>query len=158
MAQDTTWTGAVLTESDINTYLMGEGGAWTNYTPTLLQPGAITKTVNYARYARFGRTIIGGFYLSVTGTGTAANVVNVALPVTAVGTNDLTFVGSGKIYDASSGFEYVSFCVLNSTTALKYQIANTAGAIQQFLGATGFTAALASGDVVVAQFQYEAAS
>ena len=82
MAQKTSWNGAALTESDINTYLSGEGGAWTTWTPTLTQSGTVTATVTSAVYGRWGRLIVGQFRLSVTGTGTGSNAVTVSLPVT----------------------------------------------------------------------------
>jgi hypothetical protein len=157
MAQKTSWNGAALTESDINTYLMGEGGAWTTWTPTLTQSGTVTATVTSAVYGRWGRLIVGQFRLSVTGSGTGSNAVTVSLPVTSARTS--VPVGSGGIYDVSAVLNYTGNVSLNTTTTLGFEPQGV-GVSANLLGATGsgFTAALASGDIIQAFFVYEAAS
>lgn len=155
MAQKTSWNGAVLTESDINTYLMGEGGAWTTWTPVLTQSGTVTATVTSAVYGRWGRLIVGQFRLSVTGTGTASNAVTVSLPVTSARSG--VPVGSGGIYDLSAVLNYTGNVSLNTTTTFGFE-GHGIGVNPNLLGTTGFTAALASGDIVQGFFTYEAAS
>ena len=157
MAQKTSWTGATLTESDINLYLGGEGGAWTTWTPALTQSGAVTVTVTHAVYGRWGRLIIASFRLSVTGTGTASNAVAVSLPVTAARASGGT--GTGVIFDSSAGLSYTGQCDLATTTTIQYS-PHGVGVSPNSLGSTGsgFTAALASADVVQATMIYEAAS
>lgn len=152
MAQKTAWTGFNISESDINTYLMHEGGAWTTWTPTLTQSGAVTKTVTRASYARIGRTIIGNLLLSCTGAGTAANPILVGFPVAAVGSNNVP-VGSGAVYDSSVLTMYPGVAVFNSSTTMGIFGRTTAGAL---LGQGDMTAALASGDQVFISFMYEA--
>lgn len=155
MAQKTAWTGAVLTESDINTYLMHEGGAWTTYTPTLTQSATPTKTVTYASYARLGRTIIGSCRLAVTSAGTAGNQVVIGLPVAAAA-SVAGSIGSGFVTDASAGpLVYVGMVFLNTTTTA---VIYGGGGVASALGVTQFAAALASGDAVSIQFCYEAAT
>lgn len=102
MAQKTAWTGAALTQSDINTYLMGEGGAWTSYTPTLTQSSAVTATINWSRYARYGRTIIWAFSVTATAAGTTSNAITLSLPATAAVSVNI-IIGSGNITDTSGG-------------------------------------------------------
>jgi len=157
MAQKTSWSGAALTESDINQYLMGEGGAWTTWTPTLTQSGTVTATVTSAVYGRWGRLIVGQFRLSVTGSGTGSNAVTVSLPVTSARTG--VPVGSGGVYDLSAVLNYTGNVSLNTTTTLGFEPQGV-GVSPNPLGATGsgFTAALAAGDIVQAFFVYEAAS
>jgi hypothetical protein len=155
MAQKTAWNGAALTESDINTYLSGEGGAWTTWTPTLTQSGTVTATVTSAVYGRWGRLIVGQFRLSVTGTGTSSNTVTVSLPVTSARSG--VSVGSGGIYDVSAALNYTSNVSLNTTTTLVFE-PHGGGVSASPLGLVVFTAALASGDIVQGFFMYEAAS
>jgi hypothetical protein len=155
MAQKTSWTGAALTESDINLYLAGEGGAWTTWTPTLTQSGTVTATVQHAVYGRWGRLIHCAFRLAVTGTGTGSNVVRVSLPVTAARANQ--YGGSGFVYDGSAVLSYTGICTTGTTTALELT-PHGQGVSASALGVASFTAALASGDVVGGAFTYEAAS
>ncbi len=155
MAQKTAWNGATLTESDINTYLMGEGGAWRTWTPTLTQSGTVTATVNHAVQARWGRLIVAAFRLTVTGSGTGSNAVTVSLPVTAARADMVT--GTGYLFDASASAQYQGSCFLPTTTTLDLRNYFTTTA-ENRLGASGFTAGLASGDIVGGMFVYEAAS
>jgi hypothetical protein len=155
MAQKTAWNGATLTESDINTYLMGEGGAWSTWSPTLTQSGSVTRTVTHAVYGRWGRMIVGIFRLSVTGTGTGSNVVTVSLPVTAARADMV--VGTGFVFDASASAQHQGSCFLPTTTTLDLRSYGTTAA-ENRLGVATFTAALASSDILGGMFVYEAAS
>jgi hypothetical protein len=131
-----------------------QGGAWNlTYTPTLTQSGAVGKTVTVARYTQIGKLVIGQVSLAVTSTGTGTQPILFGLP-TAARTNALV-VGSGFVYDASANICYsgVAFCSTTSTAGLVVEAGTGSG----FIGATGMTAALASGDSVAAQFTYEAA-
>lgn len=129
--------------------------AWTGYTPTLTQSGAVAKTVTYARYQRVGRLIVAQVLLAVTGTGTVSTAVFVGLPVTAA-TSNSTIIGSGKIVDASAGTAFRGIAeVATSTTA---GLLPTSSTVNNYLGATDFTAALASSDTVSISIMYEAAS
>ena len=155
MAQKTSWNGAALTESDINLYLGGEGGAWTTWTPAITQSGAVTATVTSAVYGRWGRMIVGHIRLSVTGTGTSSNSVTVSLPVTAARTG--ITIGSGGVYDVSAVLNYTGNVSINTTTTFVFE-PHGGGVSPNPLGQAVFTAALASGDIVQAFFMYEAAS
>lgn len=154
MAQDTTWTGAVLSEADINAFLMREGNGWSTYTPTLTQSGAVTKTVTFAHYARLGRIIIGNVLLTCTGAGTGGATVLIGLPVaTHASASGNTPVGAGHIQDVGVGF-YSGTAITQTSTTVGLVANNTTN----LLGANSFTAALASGDIVSVQFTYEAAT
>lgn len=155
MAQLTFVDGDVLTASQINTYLMGEGGAWTSYTPQVDQGAStnIAKTVNYSKYARYGRTIHYNFTLTMTAGGTAGSNVTVSIPVTASSTTALT--GVAVLFDSSTNTSYS--CVMGASTAggpLFFRH-DTAGS-----GAWGQTPnlAIASGDTIYGSITYEAAS
>lgn len=129
--------------------------AWSTYTPTLTQSGAVTKTVTYARYQRIGRMVTAEFLLSITGTGTAANAVSIGLPFTAAQAANMA-AGSGYIFDTSAGVTFGGIAMLatTSTVVLQPTSADAAGA----LGVSVFAAALASGDSVSGSITYEAAA
>ena len=157
MAQKTSWNAAALTESDINTYLMGEGGAWTSWTPTVTQSGSVTVTNTRSRYARYGRTIHFSLSLSVTGSGTSTNAVLVSTPVTAAAST--LVIGTGWINDTSASTYYGGVAYLASTTtiALLPSATNANGVALGQTGA-GFSAGLASGDLINISGTFEAAS
>jgi hypothetical protein len=156
LAQKTSWNGAPLTQTDINTYLMGEGGAWTSWTPTITQSFgvAINSGVLVARYGRWGRKIVFSAYITMAGNGATSNTIVVSLPVTASsGTYGL---GTGGVVDVSTGLVYAGTSVAQTTTTavLAWPVASAV----PYLGAAGFTAALAVGDIVYISGTYEAAS
>lgn len=107
-------TGQVLTAATMNQI----GAAWESYTPTLTQPGAITKTVQYAKYTQINKLCVVNVRLDVTGTGTGNNAVIVGLPLTA--TNSTFVLGTVSIYDASAGITYSGACYFNSTTTVQF--------------------------------------
>jgi hypothetical protein len=154
MAQKTSWNGAALTESDINLYLMGEGGAWTTWTPVVTQSGTVAATVNRATYGRWGRMIVATVFVTMTGTGTAANGVTVSLPVAAAGYITGTPLGSGWLFDTSAATTYPCLPCWNSASVVT--LMSTSSGLG--LGAGTFTAALAAGDQVTFTVTYEAAS
>jgi hypothetical protein len=147
MAQKTFVDGDVLTASDINTYLMGEGGAWTSYTPTF--SGTIGNGTLTGKYARYGRTIV--FTASVTwGTTTshAAATQTLSLPATAAtqeghGSVNIDQGGTGRRF-------HISFV---STGAVSGQ-SEIAGGITNVLPVTTW----ANGHTWSVSGSYEAAS
>lgn len=156
MAQKTSWTGAPLTETDINTYLMGEGGAWSTWTPTVQQGVGVSVTVGHATWGRWGRLIIASFRLSVTSAGTAGQGVGVSLPVNAARTAGP--VGTGGVFDSSVNLVYAGIAELNAVNNQLVFTAAGVGVSPSPLGVAGFTAGLASGDVISGVLTYEAAT
>ena len=150
MAQKTFVDGDVLTASDINTYLSGEGGAWTSWTPTVTQSGSVTVTNTRSRYARYGRMIVAEFDLQATASGSAGSGVLVSLPVTAASVSSVNGVGS--ILDGGTGY-YVGVWQAFSTTTVQLIAHAQTGAVG---GTPSF--ALASGDFIRGTVTYEAAS
>lgn len=121
---------------------------WSDYTPVLTQSGTVTATVNWAKYADVGNIRFIDVSLSVTGSGTGANVVTVSIPSSAVSTG--ATVGSGYFYDASAS-GYLTFIVetASSTTVKFLPSAGGTSANKDFLGAgSPFQLALASGDLI----------
>lgn len=161
-----TWvTGELVTAAMLNANIRDNENAafplgvdaWTTYTPTLTQSATVTKTVTYAKYQRIGRLIVVNCVLTVTGAGTAANAITVGVPVAAASAGFMV-VGAGYVQDVSAGpLNYSGIAVLSTTTTI--QFANAQGAATGgLLGVGGFTAALASPDVVSFSITYEAAT
>jgi hypothetical protein len=149
--------GDILTSAEMNA--IGENldglspffSAWTSWTPTLTQPGAIANTASAAHYVQIGKLVIANFYLAVTGTGTATNAVAVGLPVASART--FLTIGSGAIFDANISTSY-SGQWFNTTTTACIFIGDWSGA-----GAWGITPslALAASDAIRGTVIYEAA-
>ena len=134
-----------------------ENGAWlTSWTGQINQGGStnIAKTSTAVRWKRDGSTVRGKLNVAMTASGSAANAVLVTLPVTSKGTGVNDVIGSGFIYDASAGVKYRGQLVQHSTTQAKFLTLHST--TDGYLGATDFTAALATNDVVSCQFEYEA--
>jgi hypothetical protein len=132
--------------------------AWTPYTPTLTQSGAVTKTVNQAAYTRVGRKITAHVMMTCTGSGTAANEVRVGLPITArVTTGDRQIVGQGAILDISANV-FIGGLAIMKTDGNSVAFVPTSTDSGGFLGQSVFTAALASTDVVSMTVTYESAT
>lgn len=127
--------------------------AWTDYTPTLVQTGAVTKTVTFCKYQRIGRTIFVRMRLNVTGAGTAPAPVQIGFPVTAAAAVSVP-CGHGMVFDASATTRYAGTFEQASTTAAELTTDATGGSTW----GTTPNIALASGDVITAQFCFEAAS
>lgn len=156
-------TNKLIRETDTADLLVWNGSAWvvinrlgagTTFTPTLVQSGAVTKTINRATYTRDGRRIRGETHLAVTGSGTTANAITVGLPVTSASLGGGTpIIGVFWCYDASGSIGYHGALVQVSTTA-------AVGWAHGLTGNIGVTPnfALASSDQVGYMFSYEAAS
>lgn len=150
--------GDTLTAAELNTYVSDNtqhlydvlNAAWTSFTPTLTQSGAVTKNVTRACYIKIGKTVHYTIDLAVTGTGTGGNSVIIGLPVTAAASGTVP-CGSGWIFDTSATTNYKGIAYQVSTTTCA--LVGTAGN----LGASEFTAALANGDSVRVSGTYEAA-
>lgn len=135
------------------------GGTWTAYTPVLKQSNTVTATVSSARYMKIGKLVTVQAGLSITGTGTAANRITISLPVTSLRNNVLGPIGTATLYDASSFNVYPALVATDDSgttvTMTITQAITTNGS--QYVGVTGFTAALASGDFLEFQATYEVA-
>lgn len=142
---------------NLNAIVPNGPGAWTAYTPTLTQSGSVSKTVTYARYMKIGRAVFVQVFLTLTGSGTAANGVTISLPFTAVnGGANPQECGTGFIFDTSAGAGYPGQAIIHPTTStVAFRAASNP---VQILGVAGFTAALASGDTVSMSVFYEATS
>jgi hypothetical protein len=159
------YQGQLIYETDTDTFTArGAGavwqtvatlGAWTAYTPTLTQSATVTKTVTNAKYARVGRLIVVQASLACTGSGTGGNRVLFGLPI-ATTTTGFAVIGTGTIFDISAGIFYAGSAIVETTTTAKIVLGN--GTVTEYLGVAGFSAALASGDLIGVSLAYEAAS
>jgi hypothetical protein len=160
-----TWVaGDVLTAAQLNAELrdallgafpLGPPDAgWTSYTPTLVQTGAVTKTVTYAKYIKIGRLVVATVHLTVTGTGTATSRVDVGLPVAAPATVSTMPAGTFFLRDASASTSYHGVALFASTTT----VLGIASGQLNYFGFAAFTAALAVGDEIGLTLAYEAAA
>lgn len=132
-------------------------GVWSTWVPAVVQSGSVTVTVNRASHIRVGRMLQVDGFVSVTGTGSASNLVTVSLPAAASSSNANTILGAGYVYDSSAGFYFMGVWVLNSASTAKLQITTT-GAAVQYAGLAQFTAALASSDLISFNWNYELAA
>lgn len=147
------WGAAVNANMDhLNDNVLAKLGQWTSFTPYLTQSNTPTKTYTYARYMKLGRLVIAQVYIVLTSSGTAGNNINVGIQGTAAQSG--VPVGQFYVYDASAGLNYTGVAALATTTSVYGLVSGSAGV----LGAAGFTAALAAGDAVLYNIQYEAAS
>lgn len=159
-----TWVaGAVLTAAQLNAQLRDNLNAafpigvdgWTSYTPTLTQSATVTKTSTWTKYQRVGRLIVAQVQMTVTGAGTAANVVLAGLPVAAAIPNGVP-IGFGSIYDSSANAMFKSIVETNTTTVVAFRPTSTTA--NDHLGNAVFTAGLAAGDLVNFTVMYESAT
>jgi len=120
------------------------------WTPVVDQSGNVAATVGTADYVRQGCLVTAWMVLSITGSGTAANQVEVTLPVTGSGL-DGDPIGAGHIYDASGVEIYVvSATLTGSGAACAFQADRTGSANWGLSPSVG----LANGDVIRAQVTY----
>lgn len=158
MAQKTWISGDVLTASDINTYAMHEGGAWTTWVPVITQGATPTLTVNRAVYARAGRLIHFQAVLALTSSGTSSNNIAMTLPVASATSLQRLPVGGYTFLDISAGQWMHGVAVIGLSSSTVLFIWST-GSSDQYLGGSGpFTDAVASGDILYVNGFYEAAS
>lgn len=136
-------------------------GAWPSYVPTLTQGGAVTKTVQSARYFKVGRWVHVEVYLVATGAGTANNRVLVGLPVTPSAAS-LASGGAGHVwlYDQTAGQQYTGMSFIASATTMAFFHGGTGTVSLAYgqTGAAGFAVALANADQIIATLDYESAS
>lgn len=131
-------------------------GGWLQHTPTVTQSVGVAITVSNSTYMRVGRMVHWRWTVTVTGSGTAANVVTLSVPVNINYVGDFGECGRGQLWDTSATSLYNGGIVPAAAGTIKIQ--STVTAPPNFLGASGFTAGLASGDVISGWCIYEAAA
>lgn len=137
-----------------------DGAAWVAVTAPVITQGATpTFTVNYAAYRKFGRSVRYQGFVTITGTpGTGATAVSLAPPagVTVLSGSLIRPIGTGLIYDSSAGFLYRGIAVPVTVAQVCMLATNATGL--GYLGADTFTAALATGDQISWDYEFETVS
>ncbi len=128
-------------------------GTWPDFVPTLTQGVGISFTPTAIRFKYLHRIVHLSGVCSIASGGTAGQVVKCSLPVTSRFGGGLP-CGSGSLYDASVNIAFAGMAYLDSTTL--FAIQGGSGAVNNGLGASGFTAAVASGDAFTFALSYEA--
>ena len=148
----TQWTagtvsGQVLTAATMNTI----GAAWETYTPTHTQGGAVTKTVNYAKYCQIQKTVIVQVMLTCTGVG-GGGTISVSLPsgLVPVSSAGTAVIGVFFIHDSTTALYVGSAMRVSPVTGYGYGANNN-------MGASTPTMTLAVGDQVSISVEYEVA-
>ena len=135
-----------------NAYIVNPSSVWQAYTPTLTQSATVTFTTNESNYKLIdNNTVVWVFSLTVTGAGTAANAIQLTLPVTAAWSNAYSCVGDALILKNSTVLTYTGTAALTSTTTLKFF--SGSGTAANYIGiAPAIT--LAAGDVISGTITY----
>lgn len=128
-------------------------GVVSTYTPTVTQSNTITGN-SACIYSQIGDWVIYQFSWAATGTGTAAQPIYLSLPVTADASR-LSAVGAAQFYDSSTARIYPVLVACNNTTRVAFTNVGAVGAGAWYLGTSGFTAAVASGDSLAGTFIYK---
>lgn len=150
--------GEIATAAGLNAGFPLGVGALTDYTPTLVQSGTVTKTVTRAKYMKMGRWVVGHAVLTVTGSGTANNEVRIGLPVSAASTAGPMVYGVAYVFDTSASGLFKGLCAGDNVDYVTLLDTSTNAATRLGVTGAGFAAGLAAGDVVSINFAYEAAS
>lgn len=109
--------------------------AWTGFTPTLTQSGAVAVTVNYARYRVVGKVVYLQVLLTVTGTGTTNNAIVIgALPaaIAPLQTGATRCIGTALIGDNSAGTHYLAAILPITASTLQFIVSGQSN----YLGVT----------------------
>jgi hypothetical protein len=148
-------SGTALTAAELNT-----GLTYADYTPTWSQGVTITKTVNWARYTKFGKLIQVSIKMTASNSGTTGSKILVGLPVNASSNNFL--MGYLSRSTVNPAFGSGSFAVYSSATEIEFgtPTGTNPPAGDYRLGNTpssGAGVTIASNDVFLINLVYEAA-
>jgi hypothetical protein len=113
----------------------------------------VTVTVNYAKYARVGRTIHAQVVLTASSGSAGAGLIAVDLPVAAA--QDGLLVGSFVFVDASDSGRHNAALAYTGTTPTPDVVY---GVLHNEAPAAGMPAQLGTGDIVRYSVTYEAAT
>lgn len=95
-------------ERQVGDLVKPEVPRWVDWTPTVSQPGALTTTITYARYATFGKIAVVEAKIEVNSAGTAGAAIVVGGQPAAIqhgATNSpSSIIGSGFVVDATGSF------------------------------------------------------
>lgn len=162
------YEGQLIYETDTDAFKAHNGsaweqvltlGAWTSWTPTITQSAAVTITINRARYTKIGRTVHLQAKITMASTGTASNAIAIGgIPIApAASAADQLMSGMGYLYDTSATASFSGPIYMGAAATFNV-VDEDATTANNLLGVSGFTAALASGDLLWIDCTYEAVS
>lgn len=126
---------------------VGETPRWVDWTPTVTQSGSVSVTVSYAKYVAIGETIHLRVLLTVTGSGSAGNAIEVSAPSGMEPAYGGGIIGAGLINDSGTA-QYLGVIVWNgSVMRVRSDAAGYIGVNPSF--------ALASSDTISLVATYE---
>jgi hypothetical protein len=118
-----------------------------SWTPTVVQSGSVTVTVNRAKYTINGNIAVVNIYLTVTGSGTGNNVIVIGGQPVAIQPSGYIageIIGIGRILDTSASTHYVGGIIYVGATDWRLMahaaVGNYVGVVPNF--------ALANNDVI----------
>lgn len=128
---------------------------------TVTQGVAVTVSQFHGTHSRIGRRIIAQCRVQLTTSGTAGQLITIGLPVAAISTaQDGAVVGCGYFEDATGNY-YPCFVKMSNPGTAVYLTACTTTAteaVSRLGSGTGFSGALATGDIISVTVEYEAAA
>lgn len=122
------------------------GITFTDYTPTLVQSTAVTKTVNFSIYTVIGDLVWANGRIDVTGTGSANTAIIIGLPVNIKSGNDTAPIGVAQFYDASANAFYKATALANTASDFAFYYYGDTATNSGNGSGTETTVALANGD------------
>lgn len=143
--------GQQIRAADLAAIFPLDTSGFVQYTPVLTQSNTPTLSVEYAGYYQVDKFVTVILSVAPTSAGTASQPVLCTFPPKAP--QPYRCLGTAAIFDASVSTWYQGMALWNNATTFKIQAHNTAAAAPLGAGG-GFTAALASGDLFVAQLNY----
>jgi hypothetical protein len=133
------------------TAAMHQAEAWTAFSPTVGQSGAVTVTTNYAAYQIVGKRVMCMFSLTASSVGNGGDItVTIPAAIQSKRTGNFAVLGSGIVVDNGTG-NYACQVVATAATTLKF-LRDTTG----YVGSSP-TFTVASGDSFQAMLAYELA-
>jgi len=128
-------------------------GAWINTSGTTIsQSNAVTFTIYYSKYIKLGRLVHWNFAYAITGAGTAGTAITLSLPVSIF--TQISVIGSGWVYDASTNTRYAFIAEVNSSNSISLVGDWSTGFAWGAVPSLG----LANGDQIRGSLTYEADS
>ena len=115
---------------------------WTDWTPTITQGSAVTKTISYAKYSRTGPVVHLVMQVSMTASGTASNAIVISGIPASVRPLDV-LMGTILILDSGTAYYHGSayYSGTDDTRGIAYGGNN-------WMGINSPALTLASGDII----------
>lgn len=130
-------------QKQVDALVKPEVGRWMDWTPTITQNGAVAADVTLAKYIISDNVIDAQVVLSVTGAGTAGQIIHIAGIPSAIAPTAGTILGTVLILDISLVLVYVGVVYANGVNDLIFYAHNSGAA----MGTTP-NFGLANGDVI----------